>query len=224
MGAIAKITIRDLLFRIEQIAILGMGLVIILPTGILYLNDALSEQVLSMAAATSPDIARIPRDILVSSMFLLGELFVTVSALFTIPLLIPRDEQQRTLSLFLSRSIPRWGYYFSKYIGGTATLCISFSIYAVIILVFVLVQSPALFPVAVVSWLFVLLKLSLLSAIIMSSTERLFGWFGAIVAVLYYIFGHVNVMFLEWSVLNQGLWGDVLKFVYYILPNLSEIS
>ena len=224
ISTVAKITVKELLFRIEQYAILGVGLLIILPTGILYLNDSLAEQVLSMAAATSPDIVQLPRDTLVSSMFLLAELFITVSALFTISMLISRDIQQKTLSLFLSKSMPRWHYFLGKYIGGTASLCITFSFYAVIIFFFVLVQSPSLLSTIVISTLFVILKLALLSALIMSSTERFLGWLGAMVAVLYYIFGHINIKILEWSIIYEGLWGDMLKVVYYILPNLSEVS
>jgi len=224
ISAVAKITLRELLFRLDQYAILGTGLLIILPTGILYLNDSLAEQVLSMTAATSPDIVALPRDILVSSMFLFAELFVTVGAVFSISLLISRDIEQKTLPLFLSRSLPRWRYYFGKYLGGTASLCITFSFYAVIIIFFVLAQSPSLLYTVLVSTFFVFLKLALLSALIFSSAERFFGWYGAMISILYYIGGHINIKILEWSIIYEGLWGDMLKVTYHILPNLSEVS
>ena len=224
MYAIIKITIRDLLFRLEHIAVQGIGVLFILLFGIFYVSDTLAEQVLTMAAASSPGSVPLPRDILVSTMFLFGEFFITIIALFTVPQLLVRDEQQNTLPLFLTKPLPRWHYFFGKYLGEIASLCISFGIYSVIILLFVIAQSPALVTVVMLSSLFVMLKLALFSALIIGFAERYFRLFGVLTALLLYITGHMSMKMLELSYLYEGMVGQMMKTAYYILPDLAPIS
>ncbi len=148
-----------MLFRFEYAAVLSIGVLFIILFGVFYVNDTLAEQVLTLALASSSSTLPMPRDIFISTMFLVGEFFVTIIALVTLPQLIVRDEQQKPLPLFLSRPIPRWNYYFGKYIASTATLSASMCFLAALISVFVFIQSPSLLPVVAVSTFFWFSKL-----------------------------------------------------------------
>ncbi len=213
-----------MLFRLEYAAVLSIGVIFTILFGVFYVNDTLAEQVLTLASASSSSSLPLPRDILVSTMFLVGEFFVTIIALVTLPQLIVRDEQQKTLPLFLSKPIPRWNYYFGKYIGGTSTLSASMCILAALISVFVFIQSPSLLSVVAISTIFLALKIALLSALIMSLSLRFSEWVGTIIAFLYYIGGHFNFLFPYWGSAYPGTWGDMMLTAYYILPDLTPVS
>ena len=224
MIAIIKITARDLFFRLEYLAMLSIGAVFILLFGAFYLNDTLAEQVLALASTSSPGNLPLSRDILVSTMFLVGEFFITIIVLVTLPQIITRDDQQKTLSLFLSKPIPRWKYFFGKYFGGVAALSVSICILALLIVMFVLIQSPSLTDAVIIATIFLILKLSILSALIMSFSLRFTEWVGAFIALIYYIGGHVSVLFPEWGSSYPGAWATMMTTAYHILPDLTPVS
>ena len=202
-----------MLFRFEYAAVLSIGVLFIILFGVFYVNDTLAEQVLTLALASSSSTLPMPRDIFISTMFLVGEFFVTIIALVTLPQLIVRDEQQKTLPLFLSRPIPRWNYYFGKYIASTATLSASMCFLAAFISVFVFIQSPLSFTGGGCFYFFLVFKIALLSE-----------WAGTIIVLLYYIGGHFNFLFPKWGSAYAGTWGDMMLTAYYILPDLTPVS
>jgi len=224
MLAIIKITARELFFRLEYMAMLSIGAVFILLFGSFYLNDTLAEQVLALTSMSSPGNPALSRDILVSTMFLVGEFFITIIVLVTMPQIVARDDQQKTLSLFLSKPIPRWKYFFGKYFGCVAALSVSICVLALLILMFVLIQSPSLNSAVIRSTVFLILKLSILSALIMSLSLRFTEWVGAIIALMYYIGGHVSVLFPEWGSAYPGAWATMMTATYHVLPDLTPVS
>ncbi|MFC1562175.1 hypothetical protein ACFL4Q_04190 [candidate division KSB1 bacterium] len=224
MNAITKITIRASLLRLEQIALLLLGLLLILPFLVVYLSENLSHQILDILTSMSADQQEVSREMLLAAMLMMSELFTTLVALLLIPMLIYRDEQHRMLSFYLTRPLSRERYFLAKYLGGTLSLFVFFSVFACFILAVSFVHSPNITGYLIQAYFFALLKLALLSALLIGLTTRFSIMFGSIAALLIYIAGHSNIQFLIWSILNPGILSTFFKTGYYVLPDLLTVS
>jgi ABC-type transport system involved in multi-copper enzyme maturation permease subunit len=221
MLSIIRITLKSTIFRLEIFAVVVLGLVFIGLFSVFYLNDTLSGQVLSIVSSGG---APVSREIFLSTMFLAGEFFIVILALFMIPELIIGDRQQKILPLFLAQPIRRWEYFSGKYIGGTLALWASFFIFWIVIFACTAIKtSPLLFAI-LISAGFILLKLAILCAMIIALTEWFGRVFGSLVGLLLYIGAHSTIYIDEWALKTTGIWHFLAKTSSALLPNLIPVS
>lgn len=181
------------------------------------------------------DIVRIAASLSLTTISFTGLLMV----IFIGTNLLAKDIDKRTIYMVLSRPISRSEYIVGKFLGMCYLVVVSIAFLGIISSIPVFVTGIGYQnPLAIFKWdiyfiaiLFIALKLMLIvSVIIFWSSVTSTSFISLILTIAVYIIGSTNEVvkgFLDQKIEGMNitpLMSAVIKFVYYVFPNLSAFD
>lgn len=151
-------------------------------------------------------------------------IFSVLIAIFVGIGLVNKEIEKKTIYTIISKPVARYEFLIGKYFGLTITLLVNILIMTAGLLAVLVAQDV---PVEAV--LFKAIGLILLECMVVTAVALLFSTFtsatlSAIFTLAIYVIGHLTPDLKAFGQRMEGLGRNVLKGMYYLLPNLDRFN
>jgi len=151
--------------------------------------------------------------------------FSVLTAIFTGINLVYKEIDKRTIFNILSKPISREHFLIGKFLGLALTLLVALSAMAAIFFAFLWLTTGGFHAPLLLYFLLLYLELLIITALSLLFSSFTTPILSSIFTISLYLIGHLTWTYNEFKYLVKNpLSQYVIKFLYYILPNLEKFN
>jgi len=153
------------------------------------------------------------------------QIFITLIAIFTGINLVYKEIDKRTIYNILSKPLHRYHFIFGKFLGLMTTLLAALLGMGALFLLFLMLVGGAITPQLLLFFAMLFCELAIVVAISLLFSSFTTPILATIFTITTYVIGHILWTYNQFKgLITDPISKIVVKFVYYLLPNLEKFN